>query len=431
MEMNLFEIGINIFEVSTAYIFLLLYFRGKFEKKINTTALTGYAAIIIAVLTYFNSIYIWGGIAESIFMVGTYFLYSLLLLKGNINTKLFISGFISCVIYCSAAVIPIMMNYLFKFSFEQIYMHPMSFERIVTACAVQIAHVIIFVILLKNKCVVNKPSVAVLIVLPIAAIVSAIEITDVFVQNENLSGKLLFALIGTLIESVLAYYVFVKMSRDAERDEALANARLSEEMLNMQVGQYKAMVQSQNELKKVRHDLKNHLIAIDAKLDKGAYADCSDYVRTLLKEVSGYAASFNTGNTVLDAILSAKEADAKQRGIKFTARLNIPSDLPIEDNDICAIFGNALDNAIEACEKVKNNPYINVLLSYAKGTLTCKIENSCTGDTDNSAITTKVDVKNHGIGKMNIQRALDKYFTVSDVKVKNGTYTLSIVFMDI
>ena len=428
MEMNLFEIGVNIFEDLMIYTFLTMYFGCKYDGVKKAAGFIAAVAIDVILLTALNFIYFYEGFLGLIFIL-VYFLYDILFLKGDVYTKLFIACFTNCILYTIGPIVMMMTMQVLKVPLEQLM--ELTPERVLLIVSGKVLFAVVCIVLLKNKISANKRNLALMIIITIVTMASDVGVTQIYTHNNSLSGPTLLASAGVILENVLSYYVFIKMSRDAEKDEALANARLSEERLNMQVGQYKAMVQSQNELKKVRHDLKNHLIAIDAKLDKGDYNDCSNYVHTLLKEVSGYAASFNTGNTVLDAILSAKETDAKQRGIKFTARLNIPSDLPIEDNDICAIFGNALDNAIEACEKVKNNPYINVLLSYDKGTLTCKIENSCMENANNSLITTKADVKNHGIGKMNIQRALDKYCAVSDVKIESGTYTLSIVFMDI
>lgn len=60
----------------------------------------------------------------------------------------------------------------------------------------------------------------------------------------------------------------------------------------------------------------------------------------------------DTGNPALDAIISAKQAVVAQKGIAFHYQLQIPKQLPIAPEDICVIFGNALDNAIEACEHV-------------------------------------------------------------------------------
>ena len=109
--------------------------------------------------------------------------------------------------------------------------------------------------------------------------------------------------------------------------------------------------------------------------------------------------------------------------------LKIAANLPIAEDDICIIFGNALDNAIEACEKVKSNPYIKVLLSCCADSLVCKIENSCDNTDCINRTTSKEDINNHGIGRINMELALSRYDSVFNINQDKDKYTLSIVFM--
>ncbi len=103
-------------------------------------------------------------------------------------------------------------------------------------------------------------------------------------------------------------------------------------------------------------------------------------------------------------------------------------------DDECVIFGNALDNAIEACDKVdkvKENRYINVSVKYDRDKLICKITNSCVNKNKQSKATTKQDEKNHGIGTDNIMKALEKYKSVSKITRTDDKYTLFFIIMDL
>lgn len=119
--------------------------------------------------------------------------------------------------------------------------------------------------------------------------------------------------------------------------------------------------------------------------------------------------TINTGNIALDAILSSKKELAESKGIKFITKLQIPENLAIKPDDISIIFGNALDNAIEANEIVpENDRYIEVKLLYDK-LLFCKISNSCMPLGNKEFKTRKLDKENHGFGMENIKSVINGY----------------------
>ena len=130
-------------------------------------------------------------------------------------------------------------------------------------------------------------------------------------------------------------------------------------------------------------------------------------------------------------MLSAKRAEAENKNIKFISKINIPSLLPINEEDICIIFGNILDNAIEACERISGGRYISLLLAYDGKDLTLKVENSCSSETSADYGTIKSDKENHGIGRHSIEHTLDKYNAVYYTEVQDRVYIFSGVFADL
>lgn len=203
--------------------------------------------------------------------------------------------------------------------------------------------------------------------------------------------------------------------------------QLLEVKLKEQLKHYNNIMMTQGQVKKIKHDLKNHLIAIKAIIHRQENEKCISYIDTLLSSIELSNSYIDTGNTVLDAIISAKKTEAEKQGIDFNVKIRIPTMLPISQEDECVIFGNALDNAIEAAAKVTDKKYVNLSLILDKDALVCKISNSYNNDTN--VFTTKKDYKNHGIGKYNIQEVLKKYNCVSRVICENNEYILSIIFM--
>ena len=75
-----------------------------------------------------------------------------------------------------------------------------------------------------------------------------------------------------------------------------------------------------------------------------------------------------TGNVSLDAILSAKIAQAKAEAITVTVKANVPDILTISDLELSIVIGNLLDNAIESCRTVTGERFIRIFISM-KGTM--------------------------------------------------------------
>ena len=262
-------------------------------------------------------------------------------------------------------------------------------------------------------------------------IIATVIITTFYRMFQNGVNRYFRNMIGICTLGLCATIAIIMNLYEATlRQQCLTTEQqLAQRQLKDQIRHYKAVMSSQNQIKNLKHDLRNHMLAIAAKIQKEEYIQSIDYINKMLKKTEMDKIGINTGNTVLDAILSAKKEEAEKKNIDFHTNLKIAENLPIAEDDICIIFGNALDNAIEACEKVSSNPYIKVSLSYNDDSLVCKIENSC-ADTDCiNSITTKDDTNNHGIGKINIETALKHYDSVFSTKQYQDKYILSMIFM--
>ena len=103
--------------------------------------------------------------------------------------------------------------------------------------------------------------------------------------------------------------------------------------------------------------------------------------------------------------------------------------LDLDAVDLCVIFGNALDNAIEACEKLENHRMINISAIYDDNQLICKIANTALQGTSNLQ-TTKADKENHGFGLDNIKQALSKYNHVVKIEHADNEFVLSFIIFN-
>ena len=106
-----------------------------------------------------------------------------------------------------------------------------------------------------------------------------------------------------------------------------------------------------NEIKSIRHDMKNHLQCILSLIKKTKYDESQEYVEDMLENKLDFVYQFiDTNNNIINVISNAKLTLCRNEKIKTV--INISSfRLEMDDSDICVILGNLFDNAIEACKK--------------------------------------------------------------------------------
>ena len=108
-----------------------------------------------------------------------------------------------------------------------------------------------------------------------------------------------------------------------------------------------------SEMRGYKHDFHHHLQVLKGQLEAGEYDRALCYLEQLDDDLQQVDTLLKTGNISADAILSAKLAQAKKKGIRLTIKAQIPDRLAVSDVELGIILGNLLDNAIEACEKVE------------------------------------------------------------------------------
>ncbi|MDE7446689.1 MAG: GHKL domain-containing protein [Lachnospiraceae bacterium] len=187
---------------------------------------------------------------------------------------------------------------------------------------------------------------------------------------------------------------------------------------------YEAMEAQQFEVRRLRHDMINHLQALLALPEQQK----NDYIMGMLDNPAFVQTLSWCGDPTINAVLTVKENLIRQKGIHFSVRIDIPHALPFEKADICAIFANALDNAAENCIKL-DEPLrkIHLEAKMGKGILAVKIENTCPDASVSKGQlpkTTKKDAKNHGIGLKSIQKTVNKYNGSIEIKQEKQSFIL-------
>ena len=148
MKMTLFEIGVNVLEIFIIMMFLTLYFGCKYKgiKAVGCFAIS--CAAITALLTYINTLYLFEAYLGIVFALA-HFIYSVLFLKGDTMTKLFLSSFINCILYSLALLMIICGCVFVNGDIEKIF--TMTPERVCVIAIGKLLLILVCVILLKFR----------------------------------------------------------------------------------------------------------------------------------------------------------------------------------------------------------------------------------------------------------------------------------------
>lgn len=198
-----------------------------------------------------------------------------------------------------------------------------------------------------------------------------------------------------------------------------------EHQIQTQAAYYENLSKSNYELRRFRHDYKNMRIGVTKYIHDGNIEEAENMLNncdSLLKQTTQSLIKFDTGNGIVDAILTEKQEKATTVNTVITFNGTIAASA-ITATDLCVIFGNTLDNAIEACEKLQTDikKKISVVCKCNSGFMFLTISNPVAENIkihNNTIQTTKQDKSTHGFGLYSLQKIVDKY---------DGTLALSCV----
>lgn len=199
--------------------------------------------------------------------------------------------------------------------------------------------------------------------------------------------------------------------------------------------QYKA---AEEETKRVRHDMKNNLACIAMLLQSEKTQEATEYVGNLLQEIQALSPKIITGDEMLNCIFSAKLEWMQKEGIQFEIDGVLDRGLDWKPMDVCKVFANAVDNAIEACIKIekKENRKINVILKRTKQFYSIEMTNPVVDEklcepilnqNKKSHYTTKAEKKYHGLGIYSMRSTVEKYGGMMKMTCENGMFSLHII----
>lgn len=185
------------------------------------------------------------------------------------------------------------------------------------------------------------------------------------------------------------------------------------------------------EIRRLKHDLSNHLrtLALLPETEK------EDYIARLLASPGLTQRTDYCGDMTVNAVLSVKDEAMRANGIHLTLKLDIPDELPFQKAETCALFANALDNAIESCLSFpEEKRFIELSARHRKGIFALSMKNPTSMTTDENSISkksaknilpsTKPDAKHHGYGLRSIESVVRRYQGSLEVRADGTVFEL-------
>lgn len=209
----------------------------------------------------------------------------------------------------------------------------------------------------------------------------------------------------------------------------LMNRRMAAIQSDLAEKHYEEVENMYQQMRGWRHDYKHHIQTMKAHLALGQYQELDDYLGDLDMDLTEMDTVLKTGNVRVDAMLNAKLAVAKARGIRVNAKAVVPERLAINEVDLCVIIGNMLDNAMEGCGKItEERQFIRVYMEVLKQQLYIYVSNSM-GDQISQKGGQYLSTKrgNHGFGLRRIDRTVKKYNGFLNRQHEEGVFATEIM----
>ena len=186
--------------------------------------------------------------------------------------------------------------------------------------------------------------------------------------------------------------------------------------------QFEVMKESQSRIRALRHDMKNHMLALEGLAKSAKQDKVIEYLMSIQEFMENPSEHIYTGNEALDSLLNYKLQRAKEELKKVETDIVLPEKMNLHSFDFNVIVGNLLDNAIAASIRTDER-FLKLCIRMENGILFLYMANSCMGIPEGVCEIRRLSEKSlagHGIGLTNVQRIVEKYHGDMEMHCKDN-----------
>lgn len=221
-------------------------------------------------------------------------------------------------------------------------------------------------------------------------------------------------ILGVFLYIIIFNDHYLEVRQEVQREETALYE------LQLKYDYYQKKREDEELIKEIYHDMKHHILLAEGTISKG-----------VIEKLSRYENYYDTGNEFLNVIIADKLEKAREKEIQLECDINVRGYDFIAPIDISTIFGNILDNALEACELLSGDERIIFLNVLSRGgILYIVLKNRMINQRMNISkkiITNKNNRSLHGFGISNVKKAVKAYNGECKIAAENNEFVISIV----
>lgn len=182
-----------------------------------------------------------------------------------------------------------------------------------------------------------------------------------------------------VVTGLITHYVSLRMMLESARRARLAaENRAQERQLALQAQGFEQMMESINQARAARHDLRHHLSVLAGYVRAGSMDELSAYLQEYARSLPDDSEQPLCANHAVDVLVRHYLADARQAGAQVEAKLVVPQNTGIPGTDLCIVFGNLFENAAQSvARQTQGERFIRSRCETTAGKLVLTIDNSC------------------------------------------------------
>ena len=229
-----------------------------------------------------------------------------------------------------------------------------------------------------------------------------------------------------ILSNILMFDVIDNVYNSTMKDTQI---EMASEIIKKQEEQYRQFLMHQKDLLKIRHDQKNYILGLIDALENKKYENALSSLRNEYSVITNSVISQNSQNGILHLIVSNKTDEARRMGIEIDYSYRNIDRINISPIDLAIALGNALDNAIEATDKVTDKEkIIRLYVATQNNSVIINIKNPTEHNVDIDDLgTTKTDPSLHGFGIIGIKSIVAKYHGNVAFKCENKEFQTTMI----
>ncbi len=255
---------------------------------------------------------------------------------------------------------------------------------------------------------------------------SVVNVLIIAVISNRENPLVLMVIVGCTIFANMYLLYFIKFSD--ERNYYKMQLEMMEQQEKIQYDNYEIQSEKYKEAMTILHDVDKHMKMIEGLYQEDFKREAKNYTNQIREMLQPLVPFMYTDNPVLNCLLSDKKRVADRSGISFEIEIDEANINFMKPIDITTLFGNLIDNALEATKKCNGEKYIDLCIKEYNEMISIRIENSVEDSVvvKNGKIYSN-SAKRNGVGLLNIQRCIEDYLGSIIYKYSNQLLVCDIV----